>query len=465
MAGCTRGAASRSGKLATALALLGLLATACTPSTAPPPATSSEPPTLSPNLTPPGQSAPASSLPAGPSSTAPEQGGSLEGLARVPWDGGPEFWKKFAKADAAGWDDPAFFPIGVWYASANGPQMQFDKAHGINFYVQFNPDTDHRLFEQNGMFSLMRPKDAPLDWGQLPGNYIDDEVDGRFGWDEGVAHMYRTVEEAKSKEQGRFTYANWTPSLISYDAPMDITRRYWETVDVSSTSNYYYAGACRDWRLRTPTGYNPTTTATCQTASAYAKAMQIQQEVNIARGVHTPIWSLPTVLSPEGEHDLSDQMTAERVKAQVWAMLIHESRGIVWFTQSPGGGDSNPCMSGDALADVRISNRDCARDQVRAMGEVNAEVKALAPVLNTQSYVWRFGDSLDTMLKVKDGSAYIFAMTQDATTGERTFKLPDGINGTRVEVLNENRTISAENGAFTDTFAKESVHHVYKIAL
>ena len=437
-----------------AAAVAVLLLSGCTGTADP-----SAPPS-SPSAIPTG-TAPASST-GSPSATPPAV---LAKLPRIPWDGGPDFYKKFSKADAAGWDDPNFFPIGVWYASANGEQMQFDKAHGINFYVQFNPDADYALFDQHGMFSLMKPKNAPDNWAQLPGNYVDDEVDGRFGWDEGVAHMNQTIKELKAKEEGRFTYANWTPSLISYDAPMDITKRYWETVDVSSTSNYYYAGACRDWRLRTPQGYNPTTTATCQTSSAYAKAMQVMQEVNAARGVYTPIWMVPTVLSPEGEHDLSDQMTPDRVKAQVWAMLIHESRGIVWFTQSPGGGDDNPCMSGDALADVRIHNTACSRDQVQAMGEVNAEVKALAPVLNTQSYVWNFGDGLDTMLKSYNGDGYIFAMTQDAQTGQRTFTLPTGVTPKSVDVLNENRTIAVKDGKFTDDFPVESTHHVYKVRL
>ncbi|HEX2700631.1 MAG TPA: hypothetical protein VHM89_10570, partial [Acidimicrobiales bacterium] len=39
-------------------------------------------------------------------------GGPLS-LPRVPWESGPSYWKKFAKADAAGWDDPSFFPIAV----------------------------------------------------------------------------------------------------------------------------------------------------------------------------------------------------------------------------------------------------------------------------------------------------------------------------------------------------------------
>lgn len=44
---------------------------------------------------------------------------TLPGLARIPWEGGPDYWKtsngaQFAKADAAGWDDPSFFPFAVF---------------------------------------------------------------------------------------------------------------------------------------------------------------------------------------------------------------------------------------------------------------------------------------------------------------------------------------------------------------
>jgi hypothetical protein len=69
------------------------------------------------------------------------------------------------------------------------------------------------------------------------------------------------------------------------------------------------------------------------------------------------------------------------------------------------------------------------------------------------------------MLKAKDGSAYIFAMTDDGLTGSRTFTLPGGITGSTVEVLGENRSIHIQGGKFTDAFPNEYTHHVYRIAL
>ena len=100
------------------------------------------------------------------------------------------------------------------------------------------------------------------------------------------------------------------------------------------------------------------------------------------------------------------------------------------------------------------------------MEEVNNRIKALAPVINTQSYQWSFGSGLNTMLKAKDGYAYVFSMIDGSSKpGSRTFTLPAGVNGKSVEVLNENRSIPVTNGAFTDTFANEYTYHIYKVAL
>ena len=56
-------------------------------------------------------------------------------------------------------------------------------------------------------------------------------------------------------------------------------------------------------------------------------------------------------------------------------------------------------------------------------------------------------------------------MGRDGTTGSKTFTLPAGVTGSQVEVLNENRTIQVQGGKFTDSFANEYTHHVYKISL
>jgi hypothetical protein len=106
-------------------------------------------------------------------------------------------------------------------------------------------------------------------------------------------------------------------------------------------------------------------------------------------------------------------------------------------------------------------------------------VKALTPVINTQSYYnasrvvngftyyyYSFNNGTDAMLKTYNGSAYIFAdIGLQQSTGNKTFTLPTGVNGTTVEVIGENRTISVSNRQFTDNFASEYSHHIYRISL
>jgi hypothetical protein len=395
----------------------------------------------------------------------------LSGLARIPWDGGPDYWRKFPKADAAGWDDPSFFPIAVWYGSPGSEeQLKYDKNLGINTYVHGNPDSSSAAIAANGMFTLFAPTDAPPDWANQVGTLLDDEVDGRYDAAAGLSHMKELAAQYDPAKTGRFTYANWTSGIITYDVSMAFSTAYYNTATVNSVDQYFYAVPQCDWsdgqlRWRTPSGQNPIVGANCRTASSYGKIMSLQQEVNAARGVQSPLWALPTVISTGGSAGGYHQLTPEQVMAQVWASIIHEARGVVWFTQSPDQQETNDCISGDAFRDARLHNTPCLAGQVAAVGVVNSQIKALAPVINTQTYAWDFGEGTDTMLKAKDAMAYIFAMTDDGGTGTRTFTLPAGITGTTVEVLNERRSLQVHGGTFTDSFENEYTHHIYRIAL
>ncbi len=140
------------------------------------------------------------------------------------------------------------------------------------------------------------------------------------------------------------------------------------------------------------------------------------------------------------------------------ASLIHGARGIVWFNQQFEGS----CTSGNFFRRAQVEPRGCAAANTAAAREINLLVRRMAPVLNTQSSAWHFGDHLDTMLKVKDGYAYVFAMT-DGTAGERTFVLPAGLKGAEVQVLDEGRTLPVSSLTFKDTFSTESSYHVYKV--
>jgi hypothetical protein len=145
-------------------------------------------------------------------------------------------------------------------------------------------------------------------------------------------------------------------------------------------------------------------------------------------------------------------ITPEEIEGACWSAIIHEARGIVFFQHNNDG-----VNGGYSLVD-------CSEERKELIRVSNAKITSLAPVINTQSYVWNFGPGIDSMLKAHDGSMYVFAeITLTSDPGPRTFTLPPGIGGTNVEVLDEGRTVKVMDGKFTDDFPHEYTHHVYRI--
>jgi hypothetical protein len=144
----------------------------------------------------------------------------------------------------------------------------------------------------------------------------------------------------------------------------------------------------------------------------------------------------------------------EEIEGAVWNSIIHGAAGISYFQHDNSGTGGTYSI---------IENTPARTAKITA---INAQVARLAPVLNTQSYAWNFGAGLDTMLKAYSNSAYIFAMIAGGSApGSRVFTLPAGVSGTSVEVVDENRSIAIVGGKFTDNFAAEHEHHIYKIAI
>lgn len=416
-------------------------------------------------------------------SAPPNQPAVLD-LPRVPWDGGPAYWSQFPNAKRAGWDKDTFLPILVWYGSCSPEQYTFDKSIGINTYAQCNPDTTYTGVKAANVFTLFPTQGQPSDGTQTQqvGTLLDDEVDGRYSTADGLAQMRKLADQYGVAKTGGFTYSNWTSGIVTYDRSMQFSADYYNTVDVNSIDAYLLSVPQCDWmngstwvgsRFRTPavsslsSGQAGTavTQANCRSASSYGKLIDLEHEINAARGKQAPIWGVPEVLSTGGSVGGYKQPSPAQVKAAAFNSVIHEARGLMWFSQAPDQTNINDCISGDAFRDARLNPSACSAKNVPAVGEVNRLLTSLAPVINTQSYVWNFGAGVDSMLKVKDGAAYVFAMPKDAGAGDRTFTLPGGITGSTVEVVGESRSIPVSAGQFTDNFADASTYHVYRITL
>lgn len=387
-------------------------------------------------------------------------------LPRIPWEGGPEYWQQFPKTTAGGWTDAGFFPIVAWYDGiSSDEEVEFDKKLGINTYIGMAAETPFDLFERNEVYWIGGRVNDSFDPASKywVGDFLDDEVDGRFTPADGREHLADL--KAQYSDTGRFKFANFTQTVIGDLTTSDAEAYINQYTDVVSIDMYWYTVPFCDLApYRGAIYLVPITQRQCRTASSYGKTMRALRERDAADGKLQALWQfVENVNGGGGGGSFVANIAPSQVKGSVMSSIINEARGIIYFNQSLNG----PCQGGNMFRLAQIITEYCARDQIDAVAEVNDEIHQLAPVLNTQSYQWKFGEGLDTMLKVSGSDAYIFAMVDGETEpGSRTFTIPPGIRGRDISVVFEGRAIeAAPDGTFSDLFAAEDTYHVYKVSL
>jgi hypothetical protein len=501
-----------------------------------------------------------------PSATSSATSTSIFALPRIPWEGGPAYYKQFPKADASGWDEPTFFPISVFLGSADASVVDSYKDAGVNTYlaVTHNADTEPiSNITSRGLFAItqVEPENRMDDWTSaevgedngIVGWFSADECEMGYSGctihnltsaqcdtafrtnDSSKTNLYLDLAECKSvaaqndaecspldpakyinldechefvfqrhlvnqlaaKNDGRFmtaTFANgvsrtwWSPKAMD---------SHYQLVDFSSQDKFAYTSKGTGEFFAGVDGGNvgsldwPNRVTPARAATYGFQADQFQRFQPADR---RPVGVMIETGRPLLES--SDCLTADctikpdQIEGAVWSALIHEARHISYFSFT-----NNPNQCG-TIYDCPV-----VHDKVKA---INAKIRSLAPVLNTQSYYndtysnngttfhrYTFKNGTDTMLKTYNGSAYIFADLgfditgqdqnycepidgEDAcknvglphATGSKTFTLPAGVNGTVVEVVGEGRMLPI-NGSrqFTDSFPNEYTHHVYKVSL
>ncbi|WCD92914.1 hypothetical protein [Microbacterium sp. nov. GSS16] len=402
------------------------------------------------------------SEPSVPTDSAAPQGATRAlDLPRVPWEGGSAYWTQFP--DAVDWTAPSFFPIVIWFNGVtDDSEVRWDKAHGINTYAGMWEGTDFALFPRNDVYWIgERLNDTfNADSPHWPGVFLDDEVDGRYSPAEGLALLRGLQREHGGAD--KFTWANFTQLVIGEDLDVPVQEQYVSTPDVISVDMYWYTIPFCDWQpYRGETYIDPVPQESCRTASSYGRVLGGLAVRDEADGQPRPRWGVVENLNGFSGAEHVRYITPDELKGAAMNSIINEARGLLWFNQSFSG----DCESSGVVRQAQIEGDSfCGAKQVEAMGEVNRLIQDLAPVINTQSYVWDFGEGLDTMLKVDDGHAYVFAMT-DGGNGRRSLTLPDGIRGTRADVVGEDRRLEVRDGVLADDFSAESSFHIYRIPL
>lgn len=417
-------------------------------------------------------------------------GGGLS-LSRIPWEGGSAYWGQFSKANAAGWTDPNFFPISVFLSKGDPSHVTSLKDAGINLYMGIEHDSVSSLtnITNGGLFAM--PQQDEWTQAEVGNNpkavawFSSDECDMGYGGCSGteqqqLATQQSFVNKVKAYNDGRFVHANFGNGILrTFWSPTTMNQQV-RLMDSASADKYTYTSPdvagiidgihdAPDWPNGVPV------------PRAYSYGWQADQMKRFQDPASPrPIWTFIETAKPYLGESGSLTIQPDQMEGAVWSAIIHEARGIAYFQHNNGTGT---CTANYSIVDCPAVHA--------AVKAVNAQVQALAPVLNTQSYYnttrvvngftyyqYSFNNGTDTMLKTYNGSAYIFAAlgmkcnnstcsnggTVDAP-GSKTFTLPAGVTGTTVTVVGENRTLPVTGGTFTDTFAAEYSHHIYQIAL
>lgn len=425
-------------------------------------------------------------------------GGGDLAFGRIAWENGPNYWAQFPKAAATGWTDPSFFPISVFFGKAEPAHVTSLKDAGINLYmgVEHSPEifpltnvTSQGIYAMPGVQEWtpaeVGSNDMAVSW------FVSDEVEMGMGSpgdlngngdpdDEGdcLMQQQQLAGLARSYNDGRFLHANFGNGILrTFWAPTTMDDHE-ALMDSSSADKYTYTSPdvaqiidgvhdAPDWPNGVPV------------PRAYSYGWQADQMKRFQNpAAPKPVWTFIETARPYLNEAGAGTITPNQIEGAVWSALIHEARGIAYFQHN-----NDSAYGGNySIVDIPVVHA--------KVKTVNAKVQSLAAVLNTQSYYnttitvngftyyrYSFSNGTDTMLKAHNGYAYIFAAlgmrpnnaaatsgTVD-TTGGKTFTLPAGVSGTSVEVVGESRTIPVVGGQFSDTFAAEYTHHVYKIAL
>ena len=439
-------------------------------------------------------------------------GDPLAGLDRIPWEGGPDYYTvaqngtKMTKAEAAGWSDSSFFPIGVWLSD---PARADDLAAlGVNTYVGvFGVAGALADVKAAGMWLISGGYDDPVLGPQLSGPDSDVLV-GLLAHDEPELNVpdysayIADVTAIRAEDPDAFAFVNFGPGPLNthyYEESIGggLTRMHGaaRANDVTCADAYMYTapvvrgnivsvfgpggGAVADEWPGPPDDHDY-----AQTAAAYGWYNQRLQSYWESSALG-PTWQAVETKLPKLGEDGRQIILYAQMKGAVWHSIIAEARGILWFQHNAfyaadpgndinayadvnGWGSPNDPNTGVPPDTDEMSLYDCEPALGTYVAGINAKITSLAPVLNTQSYVWDFeAVGTATMLKAHDGYAYIFAgIGLGGSTGSKTFTLPPGVTGTSVEVIEgTGGPLTVTGGAFSYTFSNEYDILIGKVAI
>jgi hypothetical protein len=350
--------------------------------------------------------------------------------------------------------DSAHFPIGVWLQAPRNAARYRDI--GINFYIGlWKGPTEKQLAElaDAGMPVICSQSDIGL-------TNIDNPT--IIGW------MHQDEpDNAQSRPDGQ----GYGPPVAPARVREDYDR--WRAADPSRPVllNLGQGVANDEWRGRgewgKPEDYPQYgVAADILSYDIYPVASRYQNVHGrleyVAKGVRrlrtwaredAVVWN---VVEASRISNTDAKVTGPQIRAQVWMSIINGSRGIVYFVHQ----FEPRFIEASLFEDEELS---------AAVAEINAEVTSLAAVISSSegppdvTAVSSHPEMPVDVLARRSGDAtYVFAVAMRDMHADVTFALDGLAAGARVDVLGEERTLTAAGGRFEDAFGGYGVH-LYRI--
>lgn len=351
--------------------------------------------------------------------------------------------------------DPDFFPIAVWLQRPERAAAY--RALGVNTYVGlWKPPTQVTLADlaRQDMYLIVQQtpqalalKNSPVIRGWLQADEPDNaQPDGRGGYGDCIM-----PDELVRLYQGMRALDPTRPVFLGFG---------------QAVANPYWNGrGSRCNKIAPADYYKPAS------AGGDILAFDIYPVVHdhpaiggklefVGKGVanlkgwaspNTPIWA---DIETTHINNRTRRPTPSDVRSEVWIAIIHGAMGINYFAH-----EWQPSFREDGV--FRYS------DVTAEMKRINAQLKGLAPVLNTATLV-EGGRAetppvdIATMAKRHAGSHYLFTVNMTNKPAQARLRFGKPING-QADVLDEERKVNVSNGSFDDAFAPYAVH-IYKMA-
>ena len=347
-------------------------------------------------------------------------------------------------------DDPTFFPIGIWLQSPS--RAVTFKALGINTFVGlWNGPTEDQLaaLAAHGMMAITAQNAVGL---HSPHRHVikawmhEDEPDNAQKNTLGLhiscvpaAQVVMRTQEMRRRDPTR-------PIFINFGRAVADVQWYGRGTCTGDTRYYGIASKGVDivsFDIYPVAGSEPPLKGRLEYVAR--GVANLQSWAREARSVWTFVET--TRISHE-----TDRATPHQIRAEVWLALIQGATGIGYFVHEFSGG-------------FREDGIFRYPETVEAVARINAEIRDLAPVLNTPTLRDRVkvGDGAPIAVAAKEhgGVLDLFAASTTETRSRMNLTI-GGLQQGQAHLIGEGRTVDIKDGVIEDTFDGYAVH-LYRI--